>query len=85
MFREHTWTHKSYRPLITLSYWLQYHLNGYIIIPQPLRLFNCFLHSTNALLLLGLLLGSMRLPILWSVIGAGLFAAHPVHTGEFML
>ncbi|CAE8627465.1 unnamed protein product, partial [Polarella glacialis] len=73
------WTHKSYRPLVVLSYACQYWFNQGEIKPQPLRAFNVALHSTNALLLfwwLRRLKASRR----WAFLAAGLFAVHPVHT-----
>lgn len=72
------WTHKSYRPLVILSFVYQYFLNGWNYKPQPLRAFNVGLHSANSLLVFSLL-RKYRCRRWWAVFGAFLFAAHPVH------
>ena len=73
------WTHKSYRPLVTLSYWFQFHLNGYFFKPQVLRVFSCWLNSAvgfGVWYLLRRVGGVSRFP---AAIGAGIFVAAPVH------
>ena len=72
------WTHKSYRPLVVLSYVGQYWLMGWNFRPQPLRTFNVALHSLNALLLLALL-RKMGASKTFAFLAAGCFAVHPVH------
>eukprot|EP00929_Paragymnodinium_shiwhaense_P013402 TRINITY_DN121262_c0_g1_i1.p1 TRINITY_DN121262_c0_g1~~TRINITY_DN121262_c0_g1_i1.p1 ORF type:complete len:760 (-),score=126.84 TRINITY_DN121262_c0_g1_i1:307-2505(-) len=75
-------THKSYRPIITLSFaaeWLLAAKLGYGGQEmKPMRLLCCLIHSVNALATLWLL-RRLRLPLRWAVLGAALFAAHPVH------
>eukprot|EP00927_Polykrikos_kofoidii_P019845 TRINITY_DN19301_c1_g2_i1.p1 TRINITY_DN19301_c1_g2~~TRINITY_DN19301_c1_g2_i1.p1 ORF type:complete len:815 (+),score=121.14 TRINITY_DN19301_c1_g2_i1:71-2515(+) len=70
------WTHKSYRPLVVLSYAMQYRLSD--IKPQPLRAFNVALHATNSALL-HVLIRRSGTPWHWAALAAALFAAHPVH------
>ena len=72
------WTHKSYLPLVVLSYAAQYWLNGWDFKPQPLRTLNVALHSTNALLLL-FLMRQLRISKKFAFLAAGCFAVHPVH------
>ncbi|KAF4738645.1 Protein O-mannosyl-transferase tmtc4, partial [Perkinsus olseni] len=80
MWAEGHWTHKSYRPVVTLSYWLQYWLNGYLIKPQPLRVFSCLLNTATALLLALVLCRVHRVQGRLAAVTAGIFAAHPIHT-----
>ncbi|KAF4752634.1 Protein O-mannosyl-transferase tmtc4, partial [Perkinsus olseni] len=80
MWAKGHWTHKSYRPVITLSYWLQYWLNGYLIKPQPLRVFSCLLNTATALLLALVLCRVHRVQGRLAAVTAGIFAAHPIHT-----
>ena len=72
------WTHKSYRPLVVLSYAGQYWMNGWNFRPQPLRAFNVALHSSNSLLLL-LLMHQLGVSTNFAFLAAGCFAVHPVH------
>jgi len=72
------WTHKSYRPLVILSYALQYRFNHGIIKPQALRAFNVALHTVNCIFLY--MLGRRQgAPRRWACLSACLFAVHPVH------
>jgi len=76
-----SWTHKSYRPFTVLSFAFQFRLLGQDHFrPQPLRAFNCALHTTNSMLVLSLLRHNLRFSRRWSCIASCLFAAHPVHT-----
>ncbi|XP_051580547.1 protein O-mannosyl-transferase TMTC2 [Myxocyprinus asiaticus] len=73
----HSGSHKSYRPLCTLSFRLNYALSG--LNPWSYHLINVLLHCAAAALFSsfsGLLLGSGR----WSLLAGLLFAAHPIHT-----
>uniref|UniRef100_A0A8C2PQQ7 dolichyl-phosphate-mannose--protein mannosyltransferase n=1 Tax=Cyprinus carpio TaxID=7962 RepID=A0A8C2PQQ7_CYPCA len=73
----HSGSHKSYRPLCTLSFRLNYALGG--LDPWGFHLVNAVLHcATTALFssLSSLLLGSGC----WSLLAGLLFAAHPIHT-----
>ncbi|KAF4672519.1 transmembrane and tetratricopeptide repeat containing 1 [Perkinsus chesapeaki] len=80
MWSEGHWTHKSYRPIVTISYWLQYWFNGYLIKPQPLRVFSCLLNTTTALLLALVLCRVYNVKGRIAAVCAGIFAAHPIHT-----
>lgn len=73
----HSGSHKSYRPLCTLSFRLNYALGA--LDPWGYHLVNVVLHcATTALFssLSRLLLGSGC----WSLLAGLLFAAHPIHT-----
>ncbi|TRY95533.1 hypothetical protein DNTS_007036 [Danionella cerebrum] len=73
----HSGSHKSYRPLCTLSFRLNYALDE--LNPWGYHLVNVALHcATTALFssLSSLLLGSGC----WSLLAGLLFAAHPIHT-----
>ena len=72
------WTHKSYRPLVVLSYVAQYWWNSWDFRPQPLRVFNVAIHAGNSVLLV-LLLRRLHVPCTSAFLAAGLFAVHPVH------
>ena len=72
------WTHKSYRPLVVLSYVAQYWLNSWDFRPQPLRTFNVATHASNSILLV-LVLRRLRVPSYVAFLAAGLFAVHPAH------
>ncbi|KAL0963006.1 hypothetical protein UPYG_G00348290 [Umbra pygmaea] len=73
----HSGSHKSYRPLCTLSFRLNYALDG--LRPWGYHLINVGLHgavtSLFATLCRPLLGGGM-----WSLLAGLLFASHPVHT-----
>lgn len=75
-------THKSFRPLVTLCYAAEWLLAGKLgyrgLEMQPMRLLSCIVHSANSLATLSLL-RMLRLPQRWSLLGAALFATHPVH------
>lgn len=75
-------THKSYRPLVTLCYAAEWRLAARLGLGgremQPMRLLSCLVHSLNALAVLRLL-RRLRVPRAWALLGAALFAAHPVH------
>lgn len=78
MFDPNTWTHKSFRPLVVLTFRWNFLLHGFA---------SCGFHVTNALLhaVASFQLGwfglhVLRLPWSWSAMLAALFAAHPVHT-----
>lgn len=73
----HTGSHKSYRPLCTLSFRFNYALGG--LDPSGYHLVNIALHGAVTALftsLSRLLLGGG----LWSLLAGLLFAAHPIHT-----
>ncbi|CAE8731778.1 unnamed protein product, partial [Polarella glacialis] len=74
-----TWTHKSFRPLTSLSFRLQ--LAGQdksSVHPGSLRVASCAIHSLNVLLL-QLLMRNLRIHKWWVVLATSLFAVHPVH------
>uniref|UniRef100_A0A8C5E4G3 dolichyl-phosphate-mannose--protein mannosyltransferase n=1 Tax=Gouania willdenowi TaxID=441366 RepID=A0A8C5E4G3_GOUWI len=73
----HSGSHKSFRPLCTLSFRLNYTLHG--LRPWGYHLLNVVLHGLVTALFSALsrsLLGSG----LWSLLAGLLFASHPVHT-----
>eukprot|EP00439_Symbiodinium_sp_Y106_P041422 s2296_g5.t1 len=72
------WTHKSYRPLVVLSYVAQYWLNSWDFKPQPLRAFNVAVHAANSILLV-LVLRRLKVAPCPAFLAAALFAVHPVH------
>ncbi|XP_061570207.1 protein O-mannosyl-transferase TMTC2 [Cololabis saira] len=73
----HSGSHKSFRPLCTLSFRLNYSLHG--LRPWGYHLLNVLLHG----LVTGLVTALAR-PLLgggpWSLLAGLLFASHPVHT-----
>ncbi|XP_028252727.1 protein O-mannosyl-transferase TMTC2 isoform X2 [Parambassis ranga] len=73
----HSGSHKSFRPLCTLSFRLNYTLHG--LRPWGYHLLNVVLHG----LVTGLVTAFSR-PLLgggpWSLLAGLLFASHPVHT-----
>ena len=72
------WTHKSYRPLVVLSYAAQCWLNSWDFRPQPLRAFNVAIHACNSALLV-FLLRRLNVAAFPAFLAAGFFAVHPVH------
>lgn len=73
----HSGSHKSFRPLCTLSFRLNYALGG--LEPRGYHLFNVCLHCCVTALftaLCDLLLAGGS----WSLLAGLLFASHPVHT-----
>ncbi|XP_056132530.1 protein O-mannosyl-transferase TMTC2-like [Lampris incognitus] len=73
----HSGSHKSFRPLCTLSFRLNYALHG--LHPWGFHLVNMVLHGAVTALFTSLccpLLGGG----LWSLLAGLLFASHPVHT-----
>ncbi|XP_036373358.1 protein O-mannosyl-transferase TMTC2 [Megalops cyprinoides] len=73
----HSGSHKSYRPLCTLSFRLNHALGG--LEPWGYHLVNVTLHAAVTGLFAGLsrlLLGGGR----WTLMAGVLFASHPVHT-----
>ncbi|XP_053271328.1 protein O-mannosyl-transferase TMTC2 [Pleuronectes platessa] len=73
----HSGSHKSFRPLCTLSFRLNYTLHG--LRPWGYHLLNVVLHGLVTALFTALsrpLLGGG----LWSLLAGLLFASHPVHT-----
>lgn len=73
----HSGSHKSFRPLCTLSFRLNYTLHG--LRPWGYHLFNVLLHGLVTCLLTTIcrtLLGSGP----WCLLAGLLFASHPIHT-----
>ncbi|TSK13296.1 Transmembrane and TPR repeat-containing protein 2 [Bagarius yarrelli] len=73
----HSGSHKSFRPLCTLSFRINYALGG--LEPRGYHLFSVGLHCCVTVLytaLCGLLLAGEP----WSLLAGLLFASHPVHT-----
>eukprot|EP00927_Polykrikos_kofoidii_P073499 TRINITY_DN6952_c0_g1_i2.p1 TRINITY_DN6952_c0_g1~~TRINITY_DN6952_c0_g1_i2.p1 ORF type:complete len:739 (+),score=84.73 TRINITY_DN6952_c0_g1_i2:97-2313(+) len=75
-------THKSWRPLITLLFAVEWRLAtcyGWLdVVMQAMRFLSCLIHSFNSLLVLRLL-RRLRIGWQWSLLGASLFATHPIH------
>uniref|UniRef100_UPI0037E7AFAB protein O-mannosyl-transferase TMTC2 isoform X1 n=1 Tax=Semicossyphus pulcher TaxID=241346 RepID=UPI0037E7AFAB len=73
----HSGSHKSFRPLCTLSFRLNYTLHG--LRPWGFHLLNVLLHA-----LVTALFTAFSRPLLggglWSLLAGLLFASHPVHT-----
>lgn len=73
----HSGSHKSFRPLCTLSFRLNYALHG--LRPRGYHLLNLALHA-----LVTALFTALARPLLgrgaWSLLAGLLFASHPVHT-----
>uniref|UniRef100_A0A672HHG2 dolichyl-phosphate-mannose--protein mannosyltransferase n=1 Tax=Salarias fasciatus TaxID=181472 RepID=A0A672HHG2_SALFA len=73
----HSGSHKSFRPLCTLSFRLNYTLHG--LRPWGYHLLNVALHG-----LVTALVAALGRPLLgggpWSLLAGLLFASHPVHT-----
>lgn len=65
-----------YRPLISLSYWLDYRIWG--LNPAAFHLTNIVMQTANALILF-FILTSLSLGSLAAFLGAVLFAAYPLH------
>ena len=81
LFRSDYWEPKVrsglYRPLVTLSYALNYRFAG--SDPAPYHRLNILLHAANGLLVL-LLFRRLGVGEPVAAAGAGLFAAHAIHT-----
>lgn len=73
-------SHKSYRPLVTLTFRWEHSAFG--LQPAPMKLHNMLLHCLVCSLLLHLLprLLGARVDALVTVAAVALFAVHPVHT-----
>lgn len=73
----HSGSHKSFRPLCTLSFRLNYAVHG--LRPRGYHLLNLALHA-----LVTALFTALARPLLgrgpWSLLAGLLFASHPVHT-----
>ncbi|CEM22530.1 unnamed protein product [Vitrella brassicaformis CCMP3155] len=78
MFTEGVWTHKSFRPFTTLSYRFNYLLSG--IDTTAFHATNVLLHLPVVLLVAVACYSVLGLGRVQSLIAAGLFAVHPVHT-----
>jgi hypothetical protein len=75
------WTHKSFRPLTTLSFRLNYWLSGYkMLTTTAFHATNVMLHWASSLVMGWLAYSVLRLSAFWSIATVTLFAVHPVHT-----
>lgn len=71
------WTHKSFRPVVTLSFRAQLAFGP--LRPNMLRLANCAIHSFNVLMLQIVMWTMQCTTSNWRNLCAALFALHPVH------
>jgi hypothetical protein len=69
---------RFWRPVVTLSWWIQGHLTG--ISPLPLRLFNLALHGLSAVLI-GLILRRLGAGAVTALLGAAMAASFPAQGG----
>ena len=70
-----TFHHGAYKPLVLLSFAVNYRLSGFT--PLPYYAVNILLHCVNVLLVLGLLI-RLGLDLRAAVVAAALFAVHPL-------
>lgn len=82
MFDPEVWTHKSFRPVVVLSFRLNYHLHGFN--SAGFHITNVLLHGLVCTQLGYLALRVLRLPSVWSAMLVALFAAHPVHSESLL-
>ncbi|KAF4758316.1 transmembrane and tetratricopeptide repeat containing 1, partial [Perkinsus olseni] len=76
------WTHKSFRPITTITYRWNYLLHG--LDSSGFHIANFLLHAAVSVLMIPLCTVVLRAPRLLAVIGAALFASHPVHTENLL-
>jgi len=82
MFDPTQWTHKSFRPLTTLSFRLNYQLHG---MDSTGWWFSNVLYHFLAAILLGVVAYRVFcIPGSWSIWAGALFAVHPVHAENIM-
>jgi len=72
------WTNKSFRPLTTFTYRLNYLLHG--LKSCGFHTSNVFLHCLASVALGGTARGMLGLPGSWAAAAAVFFGVHPVHT-----
>jgi len=75
-------THKSFRPLITLLYAAEWQLAARLGFQgremQLMRAVSCVVHTVSSVETLWLL-RRLHVPVVGAVLGAAVFAAHPIH------
>ncbi|KAF4713573.1 Protein O-mannosyl-transferase tmtc4, partial [Perkinsus olseni] len=76
------WTHKSFRPITTITYRWNYILHG--LDSSGFHVANFLLHAAVSFLMIPLCTIVLGAPRLLAVIGAALFACHPVHTENLL-
>ncbi|KAF4673643.1 Protein O-mannosyl-transferase tmtc4 [Perkinsus olseni] len=76
------WTHKSFRPITTITYRWNYLLHG--LDSSGFHVANFLLHAAVSFLMIPLCTIVLGAPRLLAVIGAALFACHPVHTENLL-
>jgi tetratricopeptide (TPR) repeat protein len=69
-----------YRPLVTVTYWLNYHL--FDLKPGWYHAFNVGLHALNGILLFGIVMLMSRKNAGLAFFVSALFLAHPIHTAS---
>lgn len=78
MFDPKVWTHKSFRPLVVLTFRWNYLHHGFH--SAGFHITNVAMHACASMQLAAFGLTALRLPIMWSALLGALFAVHPVHT-----
>ena len=73
-----TWTHKSFRPITTFTYRLNYLVHG--LDSTGFHAVNILLHLCVSYMMGRVSRRVFRLSAFWSAAVAGVFAVHPVHT-----
>eukprot|EP00920_Eleutheroschizon_duboscqi_P020080 GHVT01047886.1.p1 GENE.GHVT01047886.1~~GHVT01047886.1.p1 ORF type:complete len:778 (+),score=3.47 GHVT01047886.1:316-2649(+) len=71
------WTHKSFRPLTTLTFRWNYLLHGFK--SSGFHATNCLLHVFVSFLVGDVAMAVLHLPPIACSLAAGIFAVHPVH------
>lgn len=77
-----TWTNKSFRPLCTLSYRLNYWLHG--LESSGFHIANVLLHGLASILVGLTATRVLGLPSVWGAVALLFFAFHPVHTENIL-
>ncbi|KAF4671349.1 Protein O-mannosyl-transferase tmtc3 [Perkinsus chesapeaki] len=76
------WTHKSFRPVTTLTFRLNYLLSG--LDTSMFHLTNILLHSIASILVIPVGTSVMKMNLRESTLCSILFAVHPVHTESIL-
>ncbi|KAF4661046.1 Protein O-mannosyl-transferase tmtc2 [Perkinsus chesapeaki] len=76
------WTHKSFRPITTITYRWNYLLHG--LESSGFHITNLLIHMVVSFLMVPLCTTVLRAPTILSVTGAALFACHPIHTENLL-
>ncbi|XP_065578857.1 protein O-mannosyl-transferase TMTC1-like isoform X2 [Artemia franciscana] len=71
-------SHKSYRPLTTLSFRMNYLVHG--VAPRGYHIVNILLHATTTALLVDTAVRCLKSSCIGAFVAGLLFALHPIHT-----